>query len=151
MRVHVKSWLPCTAQQAWEAIQSSALLLEVSPKMGDASSLIQSPMPARWTEARQIVLQLPWFGTRTIEVERVDPQAHVIRTQEHDAVVRRWQHTMEVTAAPQGGCWYSDTVEIDAGAYTLPVYALAQYLYRYRHCGWKKVAQRIVAGKQAQQ
>jgi hypothetical protein len=146
MRVHVRSYLPCTVEQAWEAIQSSALLMEVSPRLGDPATLLQSPMPERWTEARQIVLQLPWFGRRTIEVERVDPQAHLIRTQERDAVVRRWQHTMEVRAAPRGGCHYSDTVEVEAGAYTPAVYALAQYLYRYRHRGWRKVARRLAAG-----
>jgi hypothetical protein len=137
MQVHVKSWLPCTAQQMWEAIQSSALLQEVSPNLGDSPILLPSPMPARWTDASQIVLQLPWFGRRTIAVERVDPHR----------VVRRWHHTMAVTTAPQGGCYYADTVEIDAGACTLPVYVLAQYLYRYRHRGWKKVARRIVSGQ----
>jgi len=147
MRVHVKTLLPCSVQQAWEAIQSSALLLEVSPRLGDPATVMQAPMPERWTDAQQIVLHLPWFGRRTIDVRRVDPQAHVIQTQERDAVVRRWDHTMEVTAAAHGACYYSDTVEIEAGAYTLPVYAMAQYLYRYRHRNWKKVAQRISSGR----
>lgn len=131
----------------WEAIQSSALLQEVSPNLGDSPILLPSPMPARWTDASQIVLQLPWFGRRTIAVERVDPQARAIQTREQDRVVRSWHHTMAVTTAPQGGCYYADTVEIDAGACTLPVYVLAQYLYRYRHRGWKKVARRIVSGQ----
>jgi hypothetical protein len=146
MRVHVKTKLPCSVQQAWDAIQSTALLLEVSPKLGDSSAPGQPALPDRWTDNKQIVLQLHWFGRRTIQVEYVDNHAHVIRTQESDSVVRRWQHTMEVSGAPDGGCYYSDTVEIEAGVNTLLVYFLAEYLYRYRHRRWKKVARRIVAG-----
>jgi hypothetical protein len=151
MRVHVSTWLPCSVQQAWEAIQSSALLLEVSPRLGDPSTLYQSSVPERWTEASQIILQLPWFGRRTIQVVQVDDRAHVIETRERDSVVRRWNHRMEVKPASESGCWYSDTVDIGAGVYTLPVYLMAEYMYRYRHRGWKKVAKRLMSDEPAKE
>jgi hypothetical protein len=143
MRVHVRTLLPCSVEQAWEAIQSTTLLMEVTPRSRDSVVIAPDPMPKLWTDAKSIRLRLPGFGERVINIELVDAAAHVIRTQESDSIVKRWQHRMEVQPGPQGQAYYSDTVDIDAGIFTLPVYTLAQFLYRYRHRGWLKIAKRI--------
>jgi hypothetical protein len=145
MRVHLETLLPCSVDQAWEAIQSSLFLMEVTPGDGERSVIEPRPMPARWTDVRRIVLRLPGLGERTIDIVRVDAETHIIQTQERDSVVSRWDHTMQVREAPQGRAYYSDTVDIEAGGFTLPIYVLAQCLYRYRHRGWLRIATRIGA------
>lgn len=144
MRVHVETTLPCSVDMAWSAIQSSDLLMEVTPGNGERSVVSPSPMPPRWTDARQIVLRLPGLGLRTIDVVRVDAENHVIETRERDAVVQRWDHTMRVRPTPDGRACYSDTVEIEAGLFTWPVYVAAQCLYRYRHRGWLRISRRLM-------
>ena len=143
MRLHVKTLLPCTIEQAWTAIQSTVLLMEVTPG-GDKMSVVEpNPMPERWTDARRTVLRLPGVGERVIEIEFMDCDRHVVQTLEKDVLVKLWRHRMEVSAGPGGQAFYSDTVDIEAGVFTLPVYALAQFLYRYRHRGWLKIAKRL--------
>ncbi len=149
MRVHIETLLPCSVEQAWEMIQSSAHIMEVTPG-GHASAIVEpKPMPAQWTDASRIVLQIPKAGKRIIEIELVDPAAHVIQTREHDSVVKQWLHRMQVKPGPNGQAYYSDTVDIAAGIMTIPVYALAQYLYRYRHRGWLRIARHLASTDRA--
>jgi len=117
--------------------------MEVTPGGKNSAVVEPKPMPERWTDAKRIILRLPSIGNRVIEIEFIDPVAHVIQTQEKDSVVKRWQHRMQVEPGPEGQAYYSDAVDIEAGIFTLPVYALAQFLYRYRHRGWRRVTKRL--------
>ena len=142
MRVHVQSLLPCPVDQAWAMIQFTGLLLRVTPGAKASATLEPTPMPARWPEARVIRLRVPGGGIRTIRVVRADPARHEIETEESDDLVRRWHHLMRVRPEPRNQACYSDTVDIDAGLFTLPVYLLAQYFYRACHRGWRRLARK---------
>lgn len=154
MRVHVETLLPCSVEQAWEVIQSSAFLPEVSAPVVAFEPAEPLTVPERWSDIRIFRVRLFLFGKiplglRTISLEFIRPEEHVIQTQEQDSVVRRWQHRMAVRPGPEGQAIYSDTVDIDAGLSTLSVWSFAQWFYRHRHRGWLKVVKRLQAQRGA--
>ena len=64
-----------------------------------------------------------------MEVIEYDPPRCIIRSREHGAGARRWDHTLTVEEIP-GGARLNDVVEVEAGWKT-PIYA-AFYRYVYR-------------------
>ncbi len=148
MRVHVETDLPCSVEQAWEAIQSAALLSEVSGPLVPFEAVEPLSVQERWTASRVLRFRTYLFGgivlgVRTIEVNFIHPEEHVIQTQERDSVVHLWQHRMALRPAPHGQAFYSDIVDIEAGLSTLSVWISAQWLYRHRHRRWLKVMRRL--------
>jgi len=144
MRVYVETLLPFSVERVWQAIQSSALLAEASAPLLTFEPIEPAIQPERWTELQRIRLRTFLFGSialgeRTIEVESIDLQSHVIETLERDQVVRRWHHRMAIRPAARSQSLYSDTVDIEAGILTPLVWAFARLLYRHRHRRWRMV------------
>src|ERR1700752_4155710 len=123
MRALVESDLPCDADRAWAAVQTSALLLEVVRPLVAIRPLPGEAFPERWTAGMTLACRSYLFGviplgTRTLAFESVDPAARAMQTRERDALVRRWDHRIAVRPLGPGQCRYSDDIEIEAGLLT---------------------------------
>jgi hypothetical protein len=148
MRVFLESLLPCEADLAWSAVQTSALLLEIAAPLVYLRPERGHDMPARWTSGVAVRLHPRLFGilpmaTRTLIFERIDQESREIQTREFDALIRRWDHRIQVQPAGQGTCRYTDDVEIQAGVLTPVVWLFAQWFYRHRQKRWRRVARRL--------
>jgi hypothetical protein len=148
MRVHLESVLPCSVEQAWDAVQTTALLREVTLPLLTFPAVDPGALPVRWSalpsvRLRSFLYGLIPLGERVIEIESVDSDGRVIRTRERDSVVRSWKHRISVQPAARGFARYSDTVDINAGMFTVPIWAFAQCLYRHRQRRWRRVAKRL--------
>ena len=55
--------------------------------------------------------------------------------------VKVWDHSISISTA-SGRTRYRDTVTIDAGLFTLPVWLFAQVFYRHRQRRWRSLAKR---------
>lgn len=56
---------------------------------------------------------------------------------------RRWDHVIRIRAAADGrSTLYQDEIDIDAGLLTVPVWAQASVLYRWRQLRWRRLARR---------
>jgi hypothetical protein len=151
MRVFVESVLDCAPERVWGEVQTSRLLLDVARPLVVIKPAASATFPERWIEGavvqcRSYLLGLVPLGTRTLLFERIDQKAQKIQTREHDPLVRRWDHVIRVAAAGDGRTRYSDEIEIDAGALTLPVWLFAQWFYRHRQRRWQSVARRLNQG-----
>jgi len=82
-----------------------------------------------------------------LRVERIDPAARVLLTDEGGGPVRRWRHRIEVTPLDDGRCRYSDEIDIDAGALTPLVRAFAEVFYRARQRRWRRLAPLLAAAR----
>lgn len=149
MRVHVESTLPCDADDAWAEVQTSRLLEEVaSPIVKFRPAPGYKNIPARWTNLATTAVKarlfgfIPW-GTRWMTFERVDARRRTIQTREHDALVAKWDHLIEVKPLADGTCRYTDDIEIKAGVLTPAVWLFAQAFYRHRQRRWQNVARRL--------
>jgi hypothetical protein len=77
--------------------------------------------------------------------ERVDRVRREIQTREKDILCRQWDHLIQVRESEDGRTLYSDSIEIDAGMLTLPVWLFANWFYRHRQNRWKMIAQQLAA------
>jgi hypothetical protein len=140
--------LLCSARVAWNAVQTSALLAEISYPLVTFSAVDPDPLPAHWTEAATVRLVSSLFGwiplgERTLFFEQVSPNTMTIQTRERDPLIQRWDHRIQIHPMGEGLCRYSDAVAIDAGLLTVPIYLFAQLFFRHRHRKWRRVAQRL--------
>ncbi len=146
MLVHCATNLPCPPQMVWDEVQKASLLHEV---IWPIVVIQGQEWPERWSESaalrcRSFLFGLIPLGLRTLQFERVDPQAREIRTHEFDPLCRRWDHCVRVRELPNGQTKYSDTVEIDAGWLTPLVWLFASCFYRHRQRRWHRVVQRLL-------
>lgn len=150
MRVLVESTLPCDADLAWSAVQTSALLHEVCAPIIYLSPEPGAVIPARWENATTVRLRVRMFGllplaTRVLHWERIDQTAREMQTREHDALIRLWDHRIHVQPLAAGECRYTDDVEVQAGVLTPLVWLFAQAFYRHRQRRWRRVAKRLAS------
>jgi hypothetical protein len=150
VRVHVESILPCAAQRAWEEVQRSALLVEITRPLMTFRPVEPPAFPQCWVEGttlrcRLYLLGLLPLGTHTITIERIDQNHCEIHSREHNRLVKRWDHVIRVETAGEGTCRYSDEIEIEAGLLTPLVRLFAKWFYRHRQRRWRNVARRLSA------
>jgi ligand-binding SRPBCC domain-containing protein len=150
MRVYVETLLDCPPEKVWDTLRTSALLVEVIDPLLRFDPLPGESFPVRWEQGttvrgRAYAFGLVPLGVHAIHYERIDDVAREIQTRESSRFVRRWDHTLRVRAAPDGRTLYSDEVEIEAGAWTLIVWAFAQFFYRHRQGRWRRIARRLRA------
>ena len=87
-------------------------------------------------EGQKVHVKTRLFGTLPpqdyfMEVVEYDPARRIIRSREHGAGAKRWDHTLTVEEIP-GGARLDDLVEVEAGWKT-PIYtAFCRYVYRKR-------------------
>ena len=148
MIVFVQSVLPCSAEQAWEAVRTSALLLEVCRPFVAIQPLSGQSLPAAWAEGAEVFCRSSLFGliplgTRSLIFKRVDPERFEIQTHESDPLVKRWDHLIRVNPIDHTRCRYSDRIEINAGLLTLLVWLFAEVFYHYRQFRWQSVVKRL--------
>ena len=67
-----------------------------------------------------------------INILERDDEFRVIKSSEHGAGVKVWQHTLVVSESADG-CTLVDIVNIQAGWLTLPAALWAKFIYRRRH------------------
>ena len=149
MRVYVRSVLDCSPLMAWNEVRKSSLLIEVMYPIARIEPVDRAEFPDRWVEGETVRCRSYLFGalplgTRTIFLERIDHSAHEIQSRESDLVVHRWDHLIRIEATAVGQTLYSDSVEIEAGLLTLPVWLFASLFYRHRQRRWRRVARATV-------
>ncbi len=149
MRVFVQSTLPCDADRVWAEVQTSRLLHEICwPLIRLRPARGEIVLPDRWQDGATVSLKPLLFGvvplgTRSLSWESIDHPRRQMQTREHDVLIRRWDHRIQVEPIAPGECRYTDDVEIDAGVLTWPVWLFAQWFYRHRQRRWRGIALRI--------
>ena len=150
MRVFFESLLPCSADQAWVAVQTSALLVEVAAPFVAIRPLVGETFPTKWPAGQTVRCRSYLFGfipvgTRTLHFERIDQSAREIQSRESDSLISRWDHLIRIRPTTDGPCRYSDEVEIEAGWRTPLVWLFALAFYRHRQRRWRRVARRLAS------
>ena len=151
MRVFVESLLPCSADLAWAAVQTSALHAEVSAPLVAFRPVAGETLPERWRAGQSVRCRVYLFGlipvgTQVILLERIDPAAREIQSRESARLIARWDHLIRIRPTSDGRCRYSDEIEIEAGWRTPLVWLFAQAFYRHRQWRWRRVAMRLTRG-----
>lgn len=146
MRLQVSTVLPCSANRAfalvrkWSTLQFIAWpLVRILPRRGDA---LPDWREGEETFCRSYLFGVLPIGLRSVRFVTIDPERGSIVTLEHDMLVRRWQHEIDIAPLDPDRSRYTDTVEIDAGFLTWPVWAWACWFYRHRQRRWQQLLRR---------
>lgn len=143
MKVHVSTFLNASPTTVWSTVKRKELLHYVIAPMGTFSPLdgvTRGPwIPGTTYDGRSFLFSIIPVGTRTILIESVDDRSMTIQSREHGEIgLTKWDHLIAVK--PEGdGSRYSDTIEIDAGVFTLLYWWYAEMFYRHRQRKWRKL------------
>lgn len=91
------------------------------------------------------VTMLKLFKTpnHIMHVERLDPEARIIQSREHNSSIKRWDHTLSIQPALTG-CIWRDTIVLDAGPMTFLTARFCRFVYSRRHKMRKAISIRRV-------
>ena len=150
MKVHVSTFLNASPTTVWSTVKRKELLHYVIAPMGKFSPLDGITRGA-WIsgtayDGRSFMFSIIQVGTRTILIESADDRSMTIQSREHGEIgLKKWDHLIAVK--PEGdGSRYSDTIEIDAGVFTLLYWCYAEMFYRHRQRKWRKLVRHDFAG-----
>jgi ligand-binding SRPBCC domain-containing protein len=104
-------------------------------------------LPERIEAGVAISARLWWFGvvpSWTHRLRVVSLSLNEIRTVESGGPVRVWNHRLIFRPLPDGGCAYTDEIELDGGPRGWGARLFARVMFRYRHRRWRALA-RVLA------
>lgn len=146
MKVDFTTELACPLGEAITHAITTRLLKFIAYPLVHFTPIEPRPWPATWAEGTY------WVGVRILGLVPFGKQAIVISLPEsadgfrlrdygHSTLVKVWDHTTSISTA-DGRTRYRDTVTIDAGVLTWPVWLFAQAFYRHRQRRWRQLAAR---------
>jgi hypothetical protein len=150
VRVELESVLPCSADAAWQAVQTSRLLTDICFPLVMFGRVDGHEFPEQWPageslDCRSYLFGMIPLGRRRIRFERIDGEAREIQSRESDLLVARWDHLIQITPAGPNQCRYRDEILIEAGRLTGLVAWFARRLYHHRQKRWQAVARKLKA------
>ncbi len=123
--------------QVWAAVRRPALFLHVAAPLVHFKPIGIDRFPETWEEREYRgsmrafgLLPLGWQAI-VISFPQTQEGVWSLRDDGHSPMLPKWEHVIEVAAAPEGGTRYSDRVSFDAGLLT-PVTALFIKMF-FRH------------------
>ena len=131
------------ADAVWEAVQRSDTLIHVNRGMLGFHWL--TPRPKVWRTGEGFTVRLLFFNfipawKHSLRFARVDEARQIIDSEETGGPVTTWNHRIQIEPIDSTRCRYSDTIDIRAGIFTLPVALFAHTIYRYRQWRWRSSA-----------
>jgi hypothetical protein len=150
MRVLLKLVLDCTPDAAWRAVRSPAVFRAVSAPFTSFTSLEPNGFPDEWSEGVHPVMArafgvLP-LGEQTIELEFSQRKGvRFVRDTGHGVsgaltAVRRWDHTMAISAGPDGMTLYRDQLIFEAGLATPVLWLVYWAFWQWRGLALARLA-----------
>lgn len=138
----VSTCLPAPVQAVWEAVKRPTTLFRVTRGMLGFSR--QRNFPVEWQEGQRLCIRLWFFHLlpmpylHRMEVVEIDEAGRVICSHETSPLYT-WDHTILVEEQ-DGGTYYTDKIDIQAGLLTSLIWLYANIFYRYRQWRWRKLA-----------
>lgn len=144
MIVARSTFLPGSFERCLEQVVTTRLLRYVAWPLVTFVPVSPPVLPERWEEGKYVVgLRLFGFiplGRQTIDISVPSRSGShiVLRDNGYSSLISRWDHLITIRSA-QGGCVYTDRVEIKAGVLTPIVWAFTWFFYRHRQRRWQQL------------
>ena len=149
MRLVVATTLPAGAEQVREHVMTSRLMRHVSWPLALFSPLSPPELPEVWdTGDYRVRMRSLWvvpLGEQIVSISFPTGAngEFMMRDNGHGQMVKRWDHVIRIVPSADGqATLYRDEVEVEAGPLTLPVWAWANFLFRWRQDRWRRLARR---------
>ncbi|EAR25742.1 hypothetical protein A20C1_07678 [marine actinobacterium PHSC20C1] len=151
MRVLLKLVLDCDPDDAWRAIRSPHVFQEVSHPLTQFKSLEVGGFPELWQPGEHPV-KVSAFGRFTIgqQIIRIsfdddEPGIRIMRDTGRGlsgplALVSQWNHSMAISATPDGRTLYRDRLNFNAGLLSPLVWPMYWAFWQWRGAALKRLA-----------
>lgn len=146
LKAIIKTQLNIPADNAWDLVKQSQTLVYVCKGLLSFDGSHQ--FPKQWREGDTINTRLKLFGIipawkHSLRFILISDESMVISTEEKGGIVQSWNHEIKFEVNSEFSCFYTDTVEINAGIFTPFIWLFANALYRHRQRRWKYLIQKI--------
>ena len=144
--VTLSTRLACTADEAWERVHTSALLMHVAAPLIRFTPKGRAAFPAIWQpgeyRAWMWLFGLIPIGWQAIVISEPPPEGatRFVRDNGYGPLIRRWDHWIAITPLDDGATHYVDRVDIDAGLLTPLIERFARVFYAHRQRRWRELA-----------
>lgn len=148
------TFLPCPFERCLEQVVTSKLLQYVASPIVAFVPVSPPALPERWEDGMYVVgLRLFGFiplGLQTIDISVPSrSSSHIeLRDNGYSSLISKWDHLITIRSA-EGGCIYSDRLEVEAGVLTPFVWAFAWLFYRHRQRRWLRLVSKAFEYKQS--
>ena len=139
--------LACSPDEAWERVQTSALLLHVAAPLIRFTPAGSVPFPAIWQpgeyRAWMRLFGIVPIGWQAVVISQppAEGAARFIRDNGYGPLIRRWDHWITIApGAADRTTHYTDRVEIAAGLLTPLIAGFARVFYAHRQRRWRALA-----------
>lgn len=151
MLLVLKTRLACSAERCFDEVKTTRLLRHIAQPLVHFTPVEPSTWPVQWEE-REYKVAMHFMGLIPMghQMVRISGQDHSatagkfsveLRDNGSGALIERWDHRIFITAN-DGGCDYTDQVDIRAGLLTPFVWLFAWYFYRHRQYRWQQLIRR---------
>ncbi|MEL7187923.1 MAG: hypothetical protein AAGK17_00105 [Pseudomonadota bacterium] len=144
--VQLTCTLDCTPDNAWEHVQTSALLHHITQPLIRFRPQGQ-PFPAIWEpgeyRAWMFLFGFIPLGWQAIAISKPksDGKARFVRDNGYSPLIKTWDHWIMIEPSADGEkTRYTDKVTIDAGVLTPVVALFARIFYGHRQKRWRSLA-----------
>jgi hypothetical protein len=144
--VTLSTTLACTPDEAWEQVQTSALLMHVAAPLIRFTLQGGRPFPEIWVPGEYRawmwlfgIVPIGWQAV-VISHPAQDGETRFIRDNGYGPLIRRWDHWIAIVPGEGGTTHYTDKVAIEAGLLTPLIVAFARAFYGHRQRRWRALA-----------
>lgn len=153
MKVSRSIHIALKPETVWEEVQTAGLLQHIAWPMvrfiAADDSAFDRFRPGGRHRVKLCLFGIIPFGTQWIvtSLHETDDSEWPKRLRDngHSALIAKWDHWITVSPDPNGGTYYSDDVEVSAGALSLLIWAFAQIFYWHRQRRWRGLAKSLAA------
>jgi len=149
MRILLKLELDCDPDDAWRAIRSPEIFQEVLYPLSQFRSLEVGGFTERWEPGEHPVkvLMMGRFlvGQQVIRVSFDEDGTRIMRDTGRGlsgplAVISQWDHSMAISASPDGKTLYRDQLTFSAGVLSPLLWPLYWAFWQWRASALKRLA-----------
>ena len=150
MLLEISTELECSAERAWQEVQTTRLLEYVAHPLLVFDPIEPQTWPETWREgeylSRMRLLGIIPFGKQCIAIsipDRSNASAkgeYRVRDNGYGDMVKKWDHLIVIEEVADGTTRYTDRLEIEAGILTPIVWLYARVFYQHRQARWRKLA-----------
>lgn len=144
--ISVTSTFDCPPENIWGKLQNVDTLIEICKPKASFKSI--SEIPEKWE--KNIIYKFKLFiygfipvGTHEIRLVDVNESKKEILSEEHNSVVKVWNHLISMAEIEGNRTLYTDVVELNAGIFTYFTALWSISFYKHRQRKWRKIIQQI--------
>jgi hypothetical protein len=147
IKITINTILNNSIDKIWNKLVDIETLIYICKPMA-TFKIVSNEQYMKWELNREYIFKLfifgfiP-FGYHKIVLEIIDEENKIIKSKEHNTIVKIWNHTIIIRKIEENTIEYIDEVEIYAGIFTLFIALWGTIFYKHRQKKWRKIVKKL--------